>query len=138
MMNLMADKDSKNGGPFADRRTTIRFPIEQEVSYKILDHRAIAPESGAGKTLDISSGGVLFRDTAAVARRKAGGSVGELAGAIGGGCRSKFVAVGRVVWAEDTRAAMHIEQHEFRTRRTKELPALDPEKLTSARRVPYY
>jgi hypothetical protein len=33
---------------------------------------------------------------------------------------------------------MHIEQHEFRTRRIKELPQLEPEKLSGARGVPYY
>jgi len=54
-----------------------------------------------------------------------------------GGCPLKFVAVGRVVRAEETHAAMHIEQHEFRTRRTKELPPIDSEKLSRGR-VPYY
>ena len=37
-----------------------------------------------------------------------------------GGCALKFVAHGRVVRAEETHAAMHIEQYEFRTRRTQE------------------
>lgn len=137
MMNLMKDKDSKNGGP-ADRRTAIRFPIEQEVSYKILDHRAIAPESGAGKTLDISSGGVRFE----TGQRLRSGKRVEVSvnwpAQLEGGCPLKLVAVGRVVRAEDTHAAMHIEQHEFRTRRVKELPQLDTEKLTGARGVPYY
>jgi hypothetical protein len=32
---------------------------------------------------------------------------------------------------------MHIEQHEFRTRRNKELPAIEPERLSRSR-VPYY
>jgi len=54
-----------------------------------------------------------------------------------GGCPLKFVAVGRVVRAEDTRAAMHIEQHEFRTRRIRESPAVEPERSFRGR-VPYY
>jgi hypothetical protein len=57
--------------------------------------------------------------------------------ALEGGCPLKFVAVGRVVRAEETRAAMLIEQYEFRTRRTKELPPIEPEK-PSRTRVPYY
>jgi c-di-GMP-binding flagellar brake protein YcgR len=132
----MKDKGSELGS--AERRAAIRFPIEQEASYKVLDHRATAPESGAGKTLDISSGGVLFE----TGQRLRSGKRVEVSvnwpAQLEGGCPLKFVAVGRVVRAEDTRAAMHIEQHEFRTRRIKELPQLEPEKLSGARGVPYY
>ena len=53
-----------------------------------------------------------------------------------GRCPLKFVAVGRVVRAEDGRAAIHIEQHEFRTRRSKEPPSIE-EGLARVR-VPYY
>ena len=132
----MTDKDPKLGSA-VERRAAIRFAIEQEVLYKILDHRAATPESGAGKTLDISSGGVLF-DT--VQRLHPGKRV-ELSvnwpAQLEGGCPLKFVAVGRVVRAEETSAAMHIEQYEFRTRRSKELPPIEPEK-PSRSRVPYY
>lgn len=132
----MAEKDSRLDLS-VERRATRRFAIEEDVSYKILDHRANAPESGAGKTFDLSSGGVLFETQQ---RLRAGKRV-EVSvnwpAQLEGGCALKFVAVGRVVWAEETRAAMHIEQHEFRTRRTKELPALDPEQMQRSR-VPYY
>jgi hypothetical protein len=90
-----------------------------------------------GKTLDISSGGVLFETQQ---RLRAGKRV-EVSvnwpALLDGGCPLKFVAVGRVVRAEERRAAMHIEQHEFRTRRSKELPAAEVEKLSQTR-VPYY
>src|ERR1019366_899691 len=132
----MTDKDPKLGSA-VERRAAIRFAIEQEVLYKILDHRAATPESGAGKTLDISSGGVLF-DT--VQRLHPGKRV-ELSvnwpAQLEGGCPLKFVAVGRVVRAEETRAAMHIEQYEFRTRRSKELPPIETEKPYRSR-VSYY
>jgi c-di-GMP-binding flagellar brake protein YcgR len=131
----MTDKDPKAGSA-AERRDAKRFPIEQEVSYKILDHRATAPESGAGKTLDISSGGVLFE----TGQRLRPGKRVEVSvnwPAQSEGPPLKLVAVGRVVRAEDTRAAMHIEQHEFRTRRIKELPAIEPEK-PSRTGVSYY
>jgi hypothetical protein len=107
------------------------------VSYKVLDHRAAVPECGAGKTLDISSKGVLFET---VERLRPGKRVEvsvNWAAQLEGGCPLKFVAVGRVVRADETRAAMHIEQHEFRTRRNKELPAIEPERLSRVR-VPYY
>lgn len=132
----MADKDPRLD-PAVERRAAMRFAIEQEVLYKILDHRAAVPESGAGKTLDISSGGVLFETQQ---RLRAGKRV-ELSvnwpAQLDGVCPLKFVAVGRVVRAEETRAAMHIEQHEFRTRRSKELPAAAPEQMPRSR-VPYY
>ena len=47
-----------------------------------------------------------------------------------GGCLLKFVAVGRVVRVEDTRASISIEQHEFRTRRSKNPAAAAPDKPT--------
>jgi hypothetical protein len=123
----MTDKDLRLDAQ-AERRGSKRFAIEQDALYKILDHRAAVPESGAGKTLDISSGGVLFET---VQRLRSGKRV-ELSvnwpAQLEGGCPLKFVVVGRVVRAEERRAAMHIEQYEFRTRRLRELPPVEPEK----------
>jgi hypothetical protein len=132
----MADKDPKLD-PAAERRATRRFAIEQEVSYKVLDHRAAVPEGGAGKTLDISSKGVLFETEQRLRPGKRVEVSVNWPAQLEGGCPLKFVAVGRVVRADETRAAMHIEQHEFRTRRNKELPAIEPERLSRSR-VPYY
>jgi len=128
----MVDKDVRLDAA-VERRATRRFAIEQEVLYKVLDHRVAAPESGMGKTLDISSGGVLFETQQ---RLRAGKRV-EVSvnwpALLDGGCPLKFVAVGRVVRAEEKRAAMHIEQHEFRTRRSKELPTAAVEELAQTR-----
>jgi hypothetical protein len=132
----MADKDPKLD-PAVERRATRRFAIEQEVSYKVLDHRAAVPEGGAGKTLDISSKGVLFETEQRLRPGKRVEVSVNWPAQLEGGCPLKFVAVGRVVRADETRAAMHIEQHEFRTRRNKELPAIEPERLSRSR-VPYY
>jgi hypothetical protein len=132
----MTDKYKKLDSA-AERRAAMRFAIEQDVAYKILDHRATAPESGVGKTLDISSGGVRFETQQRLRPGKRIEVAVNWPAQLDGGCPLKFVAVGRVVRAEETSAAMHIEQHEFRTRRTKELPPIEPEKL-SRNRVPYY
>jgi membrane-bound lytic murein transglycosylase MltF len=120
-----------------ERRAAIRFAIGQEVFYKILDHRATAPESGNGKTLDISSGGVLFETTQQLQTGKRVELSVNWPAELEGGCPLKFVAVGRLVRAEETRAAMHIEQYEFRTRRNKELLPIDPEMATRGR-LSYY
>jgi len=45
--------------PSGERRSTDRFPIEREVRYKVVSKRS-GNESGAGKTVNFSSGGVLF------------------------------------------------------------------------------
>ncbi len=132
----MADNDSRLD-PSVERRATKRFPIEQELLYKILDHRATTPETGTGKTVDISSKGVQF----GTAQRLRPGKRIEVSvnwpALLEGGCPLKFVAVGRVVRAEADRAAMHIEQYEFRTRRTRE-PAAGAEVKPSRAPLPYY
>lgn len=116
-----------------ERRAALRFAIGQEVVYKILDHRAATTESGTGKTLDISSGGVLFETTQQLRPGKRVELSVNWPALLNGGCPLKFVAFGRVVRAEATWAAMHIEQYEFRTRRVKELPLIEPEKPFRAR-----
>src|SRR5580704_13015680 len=42
-----------------DRRHSDRFPIEREVRYRVLNKRS-SEEIGDGKTINISSSGVLF------------------------------------------------------------------------------
>ncbi|MGA2133623.1 MAG: PilZ domain-containing protein [Bryobacteraceae bacterium] len=123
--------------PSVERRASKRFPIEQDLSYRVLDHRTSVPESGAGKTIDISSKGLLF----GTERRLRPGKRVEVSvnwpALLEGGCPLKFVAVGRIVRAEEDRAAVQIEQHEFRTRRSRELPSAANDKPTRAP-VPYY
>jgi len=42
-----------------DRRVGARFPIEIEIRYKLLIHTG-GTEEGTGKSINISSGGILF------------------------------------------------------------------------------
>jgi hypothetical protein len=123
----MPDNDSRLD-PAVERRASKRFPIEQEVSYRVLDHKAVVPESGVGRTFDMSSGGVRF----ATEQRLRSGKRIEVSvnwpAVLEGGCLLKFVAVGRIVRVEDSRASIVIEQHEFRTRRSKDAAAVGPDK----------
>jgi len=116
----MVDNDSRLDSA-VERRSSRRFPIEQDVCYRTLDNKVAVPESGTGKTVDISSGGILF----GTEQRLRSGKRVEVSvnwpAQLDGGCPLKFVAVGRVVRVEDNRAAVTIEQYEFRTRRTKDL-----------------
>lgn len=99
-----------------ERRENSRFPVSEEVRYRII-HAKSLEISGTGKTLNISSGGILFTTE----ERLPLGKVVELSvnwpARLGGTCPLKFVAIGRVIRAENTRAAARIERYEFKTRR---------------------
>lgn len=97
----------------AERRTAVRFPIEQEVRYKIYNRSTI--EVGSGRTVNMSSNGVLFTTE----RLLTPGERLELAVAwpaqLDNHCPLKLVTTGRVVRSEHGRAAIAIERYEFRT-----------------------
>jgi c-di-GMP-binding flagellar brake protein YcgR len=104
-----------NFGGRADRRETSRFPVLQEVRYRVL-HAKGSPASGVGQTLDIGSGGILFTTEG----RLPMGRLVEVAVnwpvRLGGACPLQFVAVGKVVRSEATKAAVQITRYEFKTR----------------------
>jgi hypothetical protein len=110
-------ESSTNFGGMTDRRGTSRFPLREEVTYKVLNTRA-AEISGTGKTLNIGSGGILF----STEERLPMGRTVELSvswpARLGGTCPLKFVAVGRVVRSDLDKAVVRIERYEFKTRRT--------------------
>ncbi|HZT28435.1 MAG TPA: PilZ domain-containing protein [Bryobacteraceae bacterium] len=107
--------------PGTERRTSPRFPIEQPVSYRILDAQP-GQSTYKGVTLDMSSAGVLFTTDQQLERGKRLELCVYWPVALDSGCPLKLVAVGRVVRAEDGRAAMRIEKYEFRTRGSSRLP----------------
>jgi len=98
----------------ADRRRSDRFAIERELRYRALNKRG-GEEAGEGKTLNMSSSGVLF--TAGQILRP--GRRIELAiswpAQLNNKCALKLVARGRIVRFENGVAAMEIQQYEFRT-----------------------
>jgi hypothetical protein len=105
-------------GAMPERRGTMRFPLSEDVRYKLVHGKQIT--SGVGKTLNIGSGGVLFTTE----ERLPIGRVVELSvnwpARLDGTCPLKFVASGRVIRAEADRAAVRIEKYEFRTRSTRQ------------------
>ena len=97
-----------------DRRHSDRFPIEREVHYRVLSKRS-AEESGEGKTVNMSSSGVLFSsEHVLLPGRRLEVSISWPA-QLNNQCALKLVARGRVVRFEDGYAAMEIQQYEFRT-----------------------
>jgi hypothetical protein len=99
----------------AERRGTSRFPLREEVRYKLLHARG-AQITGVGKTLNIGSGGILFTTEQQLPL----GRMVELSvnwpARLDGVCLLKFVATGQVVRSELGQAAVRIERYEFRTR----------------------
>lgn len=97
-----------------DRRAADRFPIEREVRYRILGKKS-ENEVGVGKTLNMSSNGVLFTtEQLLLPGRRLEVSISWPA-QLNSTVALKLVARGRIVRYEEGRAAMEIQQYEFRT-----------------------
>jgi hypothetical protein len=109
-------------GGSSERRQADRFPIEREVRYKILNKRSSA-EEGTGKTINISSTGVLFTtDQILVPGKRLELSISWPA-QLDNKCQLKLVARGRVARLEQGRAAIEIQQYEFRTQGSRSFTA---------------
>jgi len=105
-------KVQKNGE--RERRTKRRFQIEQEVRYKMLYGQRIA-ETGTGRTVNISSGGVWFTTESLLTA----GMPVELSMnwpvLLNDSCPMKLMIYGCVIRSSDKGAAVAIERYEFRT-----------------------
>ena len=116
---------SPQGNAQADRRHSDRFPIQREVRYRVLNKRA-GEETGDGKTVNISSSGVLFTsEHILLPGRRLELSISWPA-QLNNQCALKLVARGRVVRFEDGCAAIEIQQYEFRTASAKNAADLAP------------
>ncbi len=96
-----------------ERRAAVRFDIEQEVRYKLYNRDTC--EVGAGRTVNISSKGVLFTtDRSLLPGERLELSVNWPA-QLDDHCPLKLVTTGRVVRSQGNVAAIAIERYEFRT-----------------------
>ncbi len=98
----------------SDRRASDRFPIEREVRYKVLSKRS-ADEAGSGRTVNMSSSGVLFTSQHFLIPGKRVEVSISWPAQLNNTTNLKLVARGRVVRCEDGQAALEIQQYEFRT-----------------------
>jgi hypothetical protein len=98
----------------SERRRSSRFPIERDLRYKTLNQRAEIL-AGNGKTLNISSSGVLFttdHDLPVGTRLEV--SISWPA-QLNEKCLLNLVARGRVTRHTKGQLALQIQQYEFRT-----------------------
>ena len=107
-------------GGAADRRRNNRFPVNEDLKYRVM-HKA-ARISGSGRTINMGSGGVLFTTEEKLPLGRHVEISMNWPARLGGTCPLKFVATGRVVRAEEGKAAVRIERYEFRTRATSSEP----------------
>lgn len=104
-----------------ERRRSSRFPIEREVRYKTLNQRTEIL-AGNGKTLNISSSGVLFtsdHDLPVGTRLEV--SISWPA-QLNEKCLLNLVARGRVTRHTKGQLALQIQQYEFRTQSRPGVP----------------
>jgi hypothetical protein len=97
-----------------DRRGDRRYEIRLEARWKLVRRRKVL-ETGSGRTLDFSSGGVLFEP----GRQLPVGLNVELSISwpvlLHNVAPLQLVVYGRIVRSNGSRTAMRMAQHEFRT-----------------------
>jgi hypothetical protein len=95
-----------------DRRRSERFPIKLEARYKVIGRPNI---SGIGKTINISGRGILFTTEYTLVERQGIELAVSWPAKLNDAIPLQLVALGHVVRAEETQAAITIEQYEFKT-----------------------
>jgi len=122
-MNLGTEQSETQLGGRIDRRGSSRFPVREEVKYKVLQPSKAPPITGSGQTLNIGSGGILFTTEEKLPM----GHTVELSvnwpARLDGTCPLKFVATGKVVRTDIGKAAVRIDKYEFRTRAASSMAA---------------
>jgi len=107
-----------------ERRIKRRFLIDQEVKYKMLYGQRIA-ETGVGRTLNISSGGVWFSTESMLTS----GMPVELSMSwpvlLNDSCPMKLMIYGCVVRSNERGAAVAIERYEFRTQGSRTFQSMN-------------
>jgi hypothetical protein len=107
-VRAMPDTDS------IDRRADQRYPIALQLQYKLI-RKGRVQHRGCGRTLNISSHGVLFEIDGVVP------TSGQMELALNwpfllqGSCGLQLVMRGRILRADKTTIALKVETREFRT-----------------------
>jgi c-di-GMP-binding flagellar brake protein YcgR len=109
----MAPPGASSELEYADRRSAVRFPIVRDVRYRVFDRNAI--EAGSGKTVNMSSNGVLFTIERTLAPEERVEVSVNWPMHLDHKCPLKLVIVGRVVRSDGSRAAVAIQSYVFRT-----------------------
>ena len=113
-MNPFNLSSSSSSNSPNERRASDRFPMDRDVRFKVMNKKT-GEEVGGGKTLNMSSGGVLFHtENNLLPGRRLELTISWPA-QLNNTCALKLVARGRIVRVEGGKAAVEIQQYEFRT-----------------------
>jgi len=111
-VSFKEQKDTRKTG--GDRRADRRYEISLELRWKVIRRRQTI-DTGSGRTIDLSSGGILFE----ASRPLPAGRNVELSIAWPALLQNvtplQLIAYGRIVRSDGYRAAMRMSQHEFKT-----------------------
>lgn len=97
-----------------EKRTNLRFPMQRDCRLRVIAPNRRLPET-PGKTLNLSSKGMLLSVDRAVPVGSALEVVVHWPVQISEQCRLKMVARARVLRSTESEAAVEIESYEFRT-----------------------
>ncbi len=103
-----------------DRRRHKRYPIVRDLRYKIL-RRGSKPESGLGKTVDVSSKGVVFTTERPLTPGERIELVISWPAQLDGRQALNLVARGQITRCMNTTVAVRVDKYEFRTRSSRGL-----------------
>ena len=92
----------------------MRFDLKCELRYRLLDSRHHLPQQ-SGKTINISSKGAIFETTSALPVGKRVELIISWPAKLNERVGLKMVALGRVIRSSQSRAAVCLLTHEFRT-----------------------
>jgi PilZ domain len=106
----MSNRIQRRAESADDRRASNRLPIERDVRYKVLGGKKTVKQVGLGKTLNMSSGGVLFTTETPLPE----GERVELA--VSWPAQLNDVLPLKLVRAGESQAAICVERYEFKTR----------------------
>ncbi len=106
----------------SERRSADRFPIEQDVRYRLMTRKQDS-EAGLGKTVNMSSSGILFSTEMDLPLGRQIEVAVAWPAQLNNKTPLKLVARGRVVRVDERTAALEIQHYEFRTQATQTLHA---------------
>ena len=109
-----SEKSQSPDRMYGERRERRRYNIGLEVRWHVMRRRKVL-DSGTGRTLDLSSGGILFD----AGRHLPAGLAVEMSIAwpalLDATASLRLVVSGRIVRSDDSGTAVHVLRHEFRT-----------------------
>ena len=114
-MNTSVQEIPRYSAHASERRSSGRFPIEEQLCYRVLDQWG-GQLDGSGTTVDMARGGIRFQSSAPPSQGRLLEVSVNWPVALEGTCPLKLVAVGRVVRSHGDIAVLRIEKYQFKTR----------------------